>query len=121
MANEGSLSRQDWWQLSSIQLGGIICLPVFMIGQTLSQTYGFTSAVASILLGNAILLFLGLAAAKMSHEKRKTTMENAVDFFGERGVAFFALSLSLSLLGWFAIQLNMMALGLIDLLALDTS
>lgn len=116
-----TINLQNWRQLSSIQIGGVICLPVIMIGQTLSQTYGFSSAVAAILLGNFLLLLLGFISVKMSHEKRKTTMENAIDFFGEKGVVFFALTMGLSLLGWFAIQLNMMSLSVLDLLSVHSA
>ena len=52
------MSRQNWWQLSSIQIGGAVCLPVIMVGHTLNQSYGFTSAVAAVLIGNFILLAL---------------------------------------------------------------
>ena len=114
------ISQQNWWQLSSIQIGGAICLPVIMIGHVLSQNYGFSSAILSILLGNGILLFLGLISAKMSYEKQKTTMENAKDYFGEKGVLFFSLTMILSLLGWYGIQLNMMSLSVLDLLSIDT-
>jgi purine-cytosine permease-like protein len=112
-------NQRNWWQLSSIQIGGVICLPVIVIGQTLYQTYGFASSIAAILLGNAILLLLGLATTKMSCEKRKTTPLNATEYFGETGVTFFALTMCVSLVGWFAIQLNMMSLSVFDLLALD--
>lgn len=110
--------QQNWWQISTIQIGSVICLPVFMIGYTLSQNYGFISAVVSILVGNAILLLLGMTTAKMSHSNRKTTMENAELYFGSKGILFFAFTMMLSLLGWFGIQLNMMSLGVIDLLSI---
>lgn len=113
------LNKQNWWQLSSIQIGGAICLPVIMIGQALSQTYGFSTALISIIIGNFILLLLGLVSAKMSHEKRKNTVENAQEYFGDKGVSFFALAMSISLLGWFGIQVNMMSLSLFDLLSID--
>lgn len=111
--------HQNWWQISSIQIGGVICLPVIMIGQTLSQHYGFLSAVVSIIIGNAILLLLGLITAKMSHANRKTTMQNAEEYFGSRGVSFFAIAMIVSLVGWFGIQLNMMTLGVLDLLSVS--
>lgn len=110
--------QQNWWQLSTIQIGGVICLPVIMIGQTLSQHYGFMSAVIAILIGNAILLLLGLVSVKMTYGNRKTTMQNAEDYFGSKGISFFALTLMLSLVGWFSIQLNMMTLGVLDLLSI---
>lgn len=108
---------QNWWTLSTIQIGGVVCLPVIIIGQTLSQNYGFMPAVFSILMGNAILLLLGILTVKMSHANRKTTMENAGGYFGEKGISFFALAMIISLVGWFGIQLNMMSLGVLDLLS----
>lgn len=112
--------QHNWWQLSTIQIGGVICLPVIMIGQALSQNYGFASAIAAVILGNTVLLALGLIVARMSHEKRKTTMENAADFFDARGTKFFAMAMVFSLVCWFGIQLNMMTLGVIDLLSISS-
>lgn len=109
--------QQNWWQISTIQIGGVICLPVIIVGQTLSQHYGFMSAVASIIIGNAILLLLGLITVKMSHSNGKTTMQNAENYFGRKGTPFFALTMIISLVGWFGIQLNMMSLGVLDLLS----
>lgn len=116
-----AMTKQNWWQLSSIQIGGAICLPVIMIGHALNQTYGFTSAVVAVLIGNAILLALGLISAKMSYEKNKTTAENAVEYFGEKGVSLFAWTMVVSLVGWFGIQINMMTLSVVDLLSLDVA
>ncbi len=113
------IHTQNWGELSAIQIGGVICMPVLMIGQTMIQHYGFASSIAAVLIGNAILFFLGLIAAKMSVSKRRTTMENAIEYFGEEGVKFFSLAFVLSLVGWFAIQLNMMTLGVMDLFSLD--
>lgn len=115
------ITQQNWWQLSSIQIGGTICLPVIMIGHFLCQTYGFTSSLIAILIGNAILFILGLISAKMSYEKKKTTMDNARDYFGETGSSFFSLTMVFSLLGWFGIQLNMMSISIIDLLSIDSN
>lgn len=112
------IENQNWWKLSSIQIGGVICLPVIMIGQVLSQKYGFASAACAIVLGNAILLLMGLVIAKMSCENRKTTMENAAEYFGQKGVSFFALALSSSTLIWFAIQLRVMTESTLALLSL---
>lgn len=114
-------NQQNWWQLTSIQLGGVICLPVILIGQTLYQTYGFTSSLIGIILGNLILLMLGFIMIKMSCERRKSTPANAADYFGKVGVASFALTMCLSLLGWYAIQLNMMSLSIFDLFHIDPS
>jgi purine-cytosine permease-like protein len=107
--------QQNWKQLSSIQVGGIVCLPAIMIGHALHQTYGFTAALLSILLGNFILLGLGIIMASMSFFQKKTTVESAVNYFGKVGVALFAMIMVANMIGWFAIQLNVMTLSLIEL------
>lgn len=109
---------QNWWQISTIQIGGVICLPVIIVGQTLGQSYGLMSAIVSILIGNAVLLFLGLITVKMSHRNRKTTMQNAEEYFGTKGGSFFALTMIISLVSWFGIQLNMMSYGVLDLFSI---
>lgn len=106
--------RQNWWQLTSIQLGGAICLPVIMVGQLLATKYGFLSAIIALLVGNGLLLLLGLAAAQMSLKKRVTTVENARDYFGARSSKLLASAMIICMLGWFAIQLNLMSLSLAD-------
>ncbi|CCB87584.1 MULTISPECIES: purine-cytosine permease family protein [Parachlamydia] len=110
------IEQQNWWKLSSIQIGGVVCLPMIMIGQTLNQQYGFASAICGILLGNAILLLMALVITHMACENRKTTMENAIEYFGKKGVSFFALTMSLSTLVWFSVQLKVMSLSLLDIL-----
>lgn len=109
---------QNWWTLSVIQIGCVICLPTIIVGQTLGQNYGFLPAMLAILFGNALLLILGLFTVKMCHANRKTTMENAAEYFGERGAKFFALAMIVSLVCWFGIQLDMMSLGVLDLLSI---
>lgn len=116
-----TINTQNWRQLSAIQIGGVICMPVLMIGQTLNELHGFNSALLAVFLGNALLFGLALIAAKMSYEGGKTTMENAIDYFGKKGVTFFSIAMTLSLIGWFAIQLNMMTLGVVDLFGIDPS
>jgi len=113
-------AQQNWRQLTSIQVGGAICLPVIMIGQTLSQNYGFASAMIAILIGNILLLVLGVVSANMSHAKQKTTVENAVEYFGQRGVSLFACAMIVTMVCWFGIQLNLMSISLIDLLPFAT-
>jgi len=115
------IEKHNWGQLSAIQIGGVICMPVLMIGQTLIHHYGFISAVVAVVLGNAFLFLLALIAARMSVESKKNTMENAVDYFGKEGVILFSVAMILMLVGWFAIQLNMMTLGVVELFSLHDS
>ncbi|MDP3889451.1 MAG: hypothetical protein Q8Q25_02850 [bacterium] len=106
-----TLIKQSWWQMTSIQIGGAICLPILMVGQELGKTYGFAKTVGAVLIGNMLLFLLGLAKAKMSFENKDTTIKNASRYFGQYGTFLLAGTMIMSLIGWFAIQLNLIALS----------
>jgi purine-cytosine permease-like protein len=109
--NQASEKKQAWWQLLSIQTGGTICLPVIMIGQLVCQKFGWLAALLGIGLGNAFLLAIGYLLASLGTFRPQSTVEHAVTYFGKRGRALFASLMMLSMLGWFAIQLNIMSLS----------
>lgn len=100
--------RQNWKSLLLIQAGGVICLPVFIIGHALAKTYGIYSALLAIFFGNVLLLMMGVVSASSSALHRKSTAECAIDVFGSKGKELFAGAMVFSMIGWFAIQLNIM-------------
>lgn len=110
------METQNWKQLASLQIGGVICLPVILIGQALSRSYGFSSAVCAILIGNLILLILACIAASMSFTEKKTTVQNAEVCFGRKGTLLFAVAMLMVMVGWFGIQLGLISLSVLDLL-----
>ncbi|MFQ5729271.1 MAG: cytosine permease [Waddliaceae bacterium] len=111
--------RQNWQQLAVVQIGGAICLPIFVVGHALAKTYGLHSAILAILVGNLMLLVLGCVVAWASASYRQSTAELAVDLFGTKGKGFFSAALVLSMVGWFAIQLNIMTLSLQTIIGRD--
>lgn len=105
---------QSWRRLVSIYGCGAISLPVIMIGQEVALQSGWLAAAAAILIGNGFLLLLGLASSAMAVTTRKSTAEIILQFFGKKGAALLAQIFILCMLAWFAIQLNVMALGLLQ-------
>ncbi len=102
-----SNSRQNWRQLLVVQVGGSICLPVLMVGQTLCNLYGGIAALIAIILGNIILFAMAWVTSQAGSQRQKSTAEFAVDLFGENGKRFFAGAMVISMVGWFAIQLRL--------------
>ncbi|HXF28470.1 MAG TPA: hypothetical protein VN457_01350, partial [Chlamydiales bacterium] len=112
-----TLTKQGWMELSSIQLGGAICLPVILIGHEVAKSAGLGAALMALLLGNALLFGLSIIASIMSTESRKTTAENAERYFGAQGKRFFALVIAISLSCWFAIQTQVMSHDIMELVS----
>lgn len=106
--------NQSWLQLTLIQLGGAICLPLLLLSSILVQSYGLAPAVTAILIGNLLLAMIGVITSRMSVRNRKTTMENAKEYFGTSGGKLFAFIMAFSLTGWFAIQLNVITESVFD-------
>ncbi|HXF29027.1 MAG TPA: hypothetical protein VN457_04195, partial [Chlamydiales bacterium] len=104
-----SENKQGWMELSSIQLGGVICLPVILIGHEIAKTAGLGAACMALVLGNALLFGLSIITSLMSVQSRMTTAENAEHYFGKAGKCFFAVIIALSLSCWFAIQTQVMS------------
>src|SRR5262245_51082545 len=109
-------TKQGWMELSSIQLGGAICLPVILIGHELARQAGLYGAILAILLGNALLFGLSLLSSWMSSDCNKTTAEHAEYYFGTVGKYFFGLVIMASMAAWFAIQTQVVSCDLAQLL-----
>ncbi len=101
-------TKQNWITLSTIQIGGAICLPMILIGFELSKTNSLMGCLFSIAIANSILFALGMIASKMSVSFKKTTGQLAVSYFGLFGRFLFAGVLFISMCGWFSIQTEIM-------------
>lgn len=112
--------KQSWFQLTAIQSGNALCLPMLMAGQILAQTYG-VFAVIPLLIGNGILYLISLGIFFMSFRERKTTVEHAKEYFGAVGSSFFSVIIGLCMLGWFVIQMTFMHTSLKELLPISNS
>lgn len=108
---EKSLEKQSWWQLTSIQIGGAICMPVLMVGQQIAMYHGLSAAFFAIALGNLFLFLIGIPYIHLAYEKKISTMQNAIACFGKAGTWVVGISMLVALIGWFAIQLQLVALS----------
>lgn len=108
---------QNWRQLASLQIGGAICIPMIMVGHALRHTYGAISAYVAIVIGNILLLGLALLMFRTSYPKRRTTMEQASLYFGQKGILLLTFAMVTSMLGWFGIQLHLISQSLLDILS----
>lgn len=109
-------NNTSWWQLLCIQISECFCLPTIIIGQLLGEKYGWQVALTTICAGNAILLLIALVYVCMSAEKRQPIIEYTAETFGKKFLPLFGILITCSLLGWFALQLNVMSVTLQRLL-----
>lgn len=108
VATNRSTQTQRWWDLLAIQAGGTMCLPILCIGQLLCTQYGWKGALFAIAVGNSFLLLMGLAMASLSAGSSLSTFGHVKEVFGSLFQKLLGLLMLVSMLGWFAVQINLM-------------
>ena len=101
--------RVNWRQYAAIFVGGSLCLPILMIGYQLCKQYGPLAAAAAIGIGNIFLFLLSIIMINITMVCRQTTLGVARQVFGRWGVPVFGCVMVGVMLGWFAIQLGIIA------------
>lgn len=101
--------KQSWFTLSCLQLSGAVSLPIIMIGFYLGQHYSLGTSLLQILLGNLSLFVLAALYMRVINRQKQVTIEFAQALFGRSGTYLCAAGLVLSLIGWSAIQINLLA------------
>ena len=102
-------SQLNFYALTSIQAGIYICVSSIMAGYILYEIAGFKGALLSLCFGSFILWGLGLVFAKLAIVSRKILIEIVTDYLGQEGAKVCGITFAISLIGWFAIQLEIMA------------
>ncbi len=113
--------RQNWKELTFIQIGGAICLPLLLIGFEIGRKVSFLPAVGICLVGNGLLTLLAIAIGKLAVRERKTTSECIASILGNRARVLASLLITVSMLSWFAIQTEVIVQDVLLLFGLDQS
>lgn len=96
--------RQNWLELASIQMGGVICLPLLFVGYEIAKFCHPLTAFLSILVGNVLLFGISMISGWLSIRKHRVFVQFAETYFGQYGRLFFSLIFTLTMLVWFAVQ-----------------
>lgn len=113
--------RQNWKELTFIQIGGAICLPLLLIGFEIGRRVSFVPAVGICLLGNGLLTLLAVAIGKLAVRERKTTSECIASILGSNARRLASGLLTVSMLSWFSIQTEMIVQDVLLLFGFEQS
>jgi len=97
-------THQSSWQLAMIQLAGWTSLPIIATSILVLEGNSLWGAIATIVVGNAILWFLRIGMIAMSQENRWSTLDLSSAYLGKIGSYFIAILLLISTFAWFIQQ-----------------
>lgn len=103
------MKLQNWATLTSIQAGIYVCASALMTGVVLMKSYGLLTALASLVVGSIITWVLSMVFVHMGVSTRQPLIELINHALGRFGTLVSGVAFGISLVGWFAIQLNLMS------------
>ncbi|OCC05597.1 allantoin permease [Labrys sp. WJW] len=110
-------ARHNWITVATQRFGQLSCLSQFMLGATLGYGMTFWDAFLALTLGAVILeivaIFIGIAGQR---EGLGLVMLSRWAGFGRHGSSLLSLVITVSLVGWFAVQNAVFATGIQSLL-----
>lgn len=96
--------RRSWLSIAAVWIAIGIDLSGAFLGVELAAGMDFWPAIAATMAGSTLLGLLAMACAYVGAATGLTTAMLSRAVFGRVGGAILALALSLSLIGWFAVQ-----------------
>ena len=102
-------TNDSWKKLSLIQIGGLMSSPILFVGYSIGLNRDFNQALLLIISGNLVLFILAYAYAMLFTCHQTSTVEFAGYYLGDKGKALTSFFLFISMIGWSAIQLDLIS------------
>ncbi len=109
-------TNENFWTIGCIL--GILGIPGMIIGGQLARSYGTSSAIISICIGNLILWILGLGIISMT-EGKGHAIDNIKKHFGKWSGFLAAILFLADFLIWYTLQLSITTSTLSNLFHID--
>jgi len=100
-------AKQNFIDLTCVQLSGALSLPVILAGSYIGQVGTIAQSLWVIYIGNAMLFLVAIFYLSIINQYKLTTIEFVSYVYGKRGAYICALGMIICMLGWTAIQLNL--------------
>jgi len=100
--------QRTWFFLATIQVGVIICVPMFALGGELGRHARFVDLSPAVIVGSLIVACLASLTGLVGRITRVPTAVIMRRAFGSAGGKIVAVILVITLFGWFGVQTEML-------------
>jgi len=104
------------WMIALIIAGTGVSLPVLFLGSEIALSIGFHDAMIAFAISTAVLTILCIATTLIGNRSRLSTYMIMRFSFGLQGAKLLNGIIGISLLGWFSVSLELIALAIQDTL-----
>jgi cytosine permease len=109
-------NTKSWFDIGLVLMGGVIAIPILLIGFVLGNALSFTELIIAALLGSAIFGLIAIPTAAIGANTRLSTYVLAQYAFGKNGGKLVTIIIALTLFGWFGINLGVFSVALQEVL-----
>ena len=107
--------RHSTLVLSVLQIGAFASIPPIMVGYMLATQYGVYQSIFNIIIGNFIVFLLSIPIGIQASKDRQTSAAQVQDVLGFKGNKITILGLLILLIGWFALNINLIGKAILDI------
>ncbi len=113
------MTRLNWKELTMIQIGGAVCMPLLLIGFEIGKNLPFFTACLVILVANAFLTLMAMAVGRLAYSTGLSTTECIASILGEPGRLISGFLISITMVSWFSIQTEVVVQDILNLFRID--
>lgn len=108
---------KSWFDIGLVLMGGVIAIPVLLVGFVLGNALTFSEVVIAAILGAAIFGLIAIPASLVGAKTRISTYMLSQVVFGKNSGKLIAIIIGVTLFGWFGINLSVFAISLQEILS----
>ena len=108
-------STTSGWQIALIKIGVVVALPGFLTGAEIGSQLGLGAAAGAIIAGCAVLALICALTGTVAATSRLPTATITKFAFGRDGAKVVNAVLAVTLIGWFAVTVELFARALLGI------
>jgi len=105
------------FEISLVLIGGLITLPIFLVGGQLGSSLGLKNASIAFVIAGFVLAILGAGSGVLAAKTRLTTWLVIQYSFGRSGAKIVSLFVAFTILGWYGATVELFARAVQQLVA----
>lgn len=103
------MKKIGFFTLTAIQAGIYICMSSIMAGHMIYKDVGMKGAFLGVIFGSFLLWLLSMIFVKLSLQRPIPLIDITQEYFGNQGAKICGFAMAISLVGWFALQTEIIA------------
>ena len=102
------MQKLSWYSIGFIYTGACIAIPMFFVASSLLHDVGLIGSIITTVIAGIVWMFLGMTMSYFAAQYKQNVFELIETVFGREGGVLLGLIITFLMIGWTAINTNLM-------------